>query len=181
VLTLNKFLWLKFEVFTGSPIHPPPPPLGALNGPSTGSASDLSLFPQRRTHSHGINRTYQSPLASTPIRLSSRLRPRGGSSAVSPVDVDVLFALKPRKTSREIKTPTARTHAPSMAPPNPCFHSFHPPYPPMRRRCHNSTHRLPAPPHRTAAITPRPWATAISPRLQPPARLAFLSHSLTPN
>jgi hypothetical protein len=23
VLTLNKFLWLKFEVFTGSPIHPP--------------------------------------------------------------------------------------------------------------------------------------------------------------
>jgi hypothetical protein len=24
VLTLNKFLWLKFEVFTGSPIHPPP-------------------------------------------------------------------------------------------------------------------------------------------------------------
>jgi hypothetical protein len=28
VLTLNKFLWLKFEVFTGSPIHPPP--LGAL-------------------------------------------------------------------------------------------------------------------------------------------------------
>jgi hypothetical protein len=29
VLTLNKFLWLKFEVFTGSPIHPPP--LGALN------------------------------------------------------------------------------------------------------------------------------------------------------
>jgi hypothetical protein len=29
VLTLNKFLWLKFEVFTGSPIHPPP--LGALS------------------------------------------------------------------------------------------------------------------------------------------------------
>jgi hypothetical protein len=29
VLTLNKFLWLKFEVFTGSPIHPPHP-LGAL-------------------------------------------------------------------------------------------------------------------------------------------------------
>jgi hypothetical protein len=32
VLTLNKFLWLKFEVFTGSPIHPPPP-LGALKCP----------------------------------------------------------------------------------------------------------------------------------------------------
>jgi hypothetical protein len=26
VLTLNNFLWLKFEVFySGSPIHPPPP------------------------------------------------------------------------------------------------------------------------------------------------------------
>jgi hypothetical protein len=26
VLTLKKFLWLKFEVFySGSPIHPPPP------------------------------------------------------------------------------------------------------------------------------------------------------------
>jgi hypothetical protein len=23
VLTLNKFLWLKFSSFTGSPIHPP--------------------------------------------------------------------------------------------------------------------------------------------------------------
>jgi hypothetical protein len=34
MLTLNKFLWLKFEVFTGSPIHPPP--LGALNSSLSG-------------------------------------------------------------------------------------------------------------------------------------------------
>jgi hypothetical protein len=32
VLTLNKFLWLKFWSFTGSPIHPPP--LGAFTHPS---------------------------------------------------------------------------------------------------------------------------------------------------
>jgi hypothetical protein len=38
VLTLNKFLWLKFSSFTGSPIHPPPsrcsqhPPSGGLEG-----------------------------------------------------------------------------------------------------------------------------------------------------
>jgi hypothetical protein len=24
VLTLNQVLWIKFQVFTGSPIHPPP-------------------------------------------------------------------------------------------------------------------------------------------------------------
>jgi hypothetical protein len=28
VLTLNQVLWIKFQVFTGSPVHPP---LGALN------------------------------------------------------------------------------------------------------------------------------------------------------
>jgi hypothetical protein len=39
VLTLNKFLWLKFEVFTGSPIHPPP----SRCSQKTGSLSTLSL------------------------------------------------------------------------------------------------------------------------------------------
>jgi hypothetical protein len=47
VLTLNKFLWLKFEVFTGSPIHPPPSRCSQLDaavaGPSAVLASSFEV------------------------------------------------------------------------------------------------------------------------------------------
>jgi hypothetical protein len=154
------------------------------------------LFPHRRTHHHRTNGTRQPPAPARlrpPIRPSSRLRlrprPRGGTEAKSPV----VFASRPRKTPRGRTTSCtpqrARTPPPSSLPlpsswrlsPHPtlCFHSFHPP------ADATPTPQLHPPPacqrHLTARL--RAWAAAISPRLQPPARLAAslpFSHPISP-
>jgi hypothetical protein len=127
-----------------------------------------------------------TPVLRPPICPSSRLRP------ARPRARKLYHPTRRRRLRFETpQNPAEKTHllhagTPSlslpMAPPlTQLFASILSIHPPMRRRRRNSTHRLPAPPHRTASITPRSWATAISPRLQPPARLASLSHSLTPN
>jgi hypothetical protein len=91
VLTLNKFLWLKFEVFTGSPIHPPP--LGALSCPRP--LVPLSLPTNYLSLS-------SLPFALTRPRSSQRPSRRAGASASRATPVS------PRRPSTQRPRPVAR-------------------------------------------------------------------------
>ncbi|XP_066381077.1 proline-rich receptor-like protein kinase PERK9 [Miscanthus floridulus] len=145
--------------------------------PPLSAAADPTPTASREPSNH--------PVPRPPIRSSSRLRPDAPSRAAEAASpVDVVFASKPRKTPRKKNHLLhARTHAPPPSPsppwrlpsPNPLLPFF-----PSTRRCDADAATPPTvcQRHRTAppaSPRERPWAAAISPRLQPPARLASLS------
>jgi hypothetical protein len=148
------------------------------------------LFPHRRTHPTAPTEPTNQPSPRPPTRPSSRLRarpPRGGREARSPV----VFASKPRKTPRGRKNhllhaaAQARTHPWRLTQPFASILSIPPadattPTPQLHPPPASATspHRAPPPP--SPPSPPRAWAAAISPRLQPPARLASFSSSPFP-